>query len=378
MRILILGNGSRWEKEFVEYALLPISCDIIVYGSKERDTYRSFYESNRIKYIPHQDAGSLLMKIPKLRAEAMLHQQIRTLKKFMPFDVIINMFVNNNGLRCANTLRSKNTQVIAYFCGSDILRVENIKLLFLRHNLRKVNQVIFESESVEQGYQRKIKAHKFVTTELIHLGITVFEKIDGLRQNKEEIKLEFGIPKAAKTVCVGYNGNPAQQHLEVIKQINLLPKEEKEDIYLILPMTYGSSLEYIELVSNAAHSTGCNHLVLKSFMNNETMAKLHCLTDIFINAQITDGLSASVLESIYAGATLLNASWLVYPEFKKWNISYVAFESIGDLPDKILSVLHRDVRRNIETNHAILGTKMSWKTTASQWGKILDRREGSL
>ena len=369
MKVLVLGNSaSRWQKEFIRNVLLPLGHEVYVSAARGNDPFEVFYKEHGVNYVVPKPVSDFIMRIPKVRAEAMLRHQVAALQNNAPYDVIINMFATSSELRCARLLSGGTATVIAYFCGSDILRVEGYKLKFLEKELKKVDRVCFASEQVRDGYTKKIGENN---NAVVHLGISVFDWIDKIKNSSREVKKELGIPSDVTTICIGYNANEAHQHIKVIRQIELLPDDVKESVFLLLPMTYGRQQEYVDQVKQCLAESSLQHLVLETFMNDEQMAQLHCATDIFINAQKTDGLSASVLESAYAGAKLINASWLDYPDFSDWKLSYKAFNSFEDLRDVLNEV---SSRKTIDTqyNHDILKNKMSWESTKKSWKAILN------
>ena len=369
MKILVLGNSSsRWQKEFIRNVLLPLEHEVYVFAARGNDPFEALYKEHGIKYVVPKPVSDFIMRIPKVRAEVMLRHQVAVLQNNAPYDVIISMFVSSSELRCARLLSGGTATVLAYFCGSDILRVEGYKLKLLKKELRKVDRVCFASEQVRDGYTKKIGENN---NAVVHLGISVFDWIDKIKNNSRDAKKELGIPSNATTICIGYNANEAHQHIKVIRQIELLPEDMKKRIFLLLPMTYGRQQEYVDQVKRCLAKSNIQHLVLEAFMDDEQMAQLHCATDIFINAQRTDGLSASVLESAYAGAKLINASWLDYPEFSDWKLSYKAFSGFEDLPDVLNEVLSRETIDN-QYNHDILKNKMSWESTRESWKAFLN------
>ena len=370
MRILVLGNSaSRWQKEFIRNVLLPLEHEVYVFASRGENPFKPFYHDNAVKVITPKPVSKMVMRIPKLRAEALLKNQITALRQYGPYDIIINMFVSESGLRCAKALRDKNTKVIAYFCGSDILRAKGYKLMLLKKELRIADKIFFASEQVYQEYRKKVDRMGDRVGQVIHLGISVFAEIDRIRGPIATEKQILGIPDNLTSICIGYNANQAQQHLSALHQLQLLPAEQKEKLILLLPLTYGRRQEYIDELKQELTRSGFKYRLFESFMNDKEMAQLHCATDIFINAQLTDGLSASVLETLYAESTLLNASWLDYPEFQKWGIQYAAFSGFEELPELVLSVLEGKVTCDTKSNMEILNCQMTWEATRNQWSE---------
>jgi hypothetical protein len=105
-------------------------------------------------------------------------------------------------------------------------------------------------------------------------------------------------------------------------------------------------------------------------MDGDQIARLRLATDIFINAQMSDGLSASVLEALYAGAILLNASWLSYREYLEWGLSLLSFSRFEDIPKLVTSVFSKAGKEE-SPSRAVLREKMSWNQCQEAWGRLL-------
>lgn len=374
MKILVMGNTlSRWEKEFVELVLLPLGHEVTVYGGiLDKHPYRSFYQEAGVSYLLPEAVSPALMRLPKIRSIPLLQHKIAALRSNAPYDCIINMFVNSLDLYCDHVIAGPQTKIIAYFCGSDILRCEGAALNRLKHALQWVDTVRFDSEKVKNGYETKIKSAMDTDEDVIHLGASVLDSIDALGLTKAEAKAAMQLPTDRICLCIGYNAGIFQQHLKVLEQIAVLPKSLQNRLFLLFPMTYGKSAEYIVQVRHAAEKSGIPFQILEEFMDNSQMALMHRATDILIHAQTTDGLSSSVLESMYAGSYLINGSWLDYPECRRWQLEYALFDSFSALPNVIQQVCEQLPKFDAAHNQAILYQKNSWNATKTAWEGLLN------
>ena len=375
MRVLILGNpDSIWTKEFIEYAIIRPDIKVsVLYNSQASGKFARFYESLGVEVIMAPPVSAFVMKIPKFRAVLMQKNYIRAARRYSPFDVIINMFVSPDTLYCAIAQKIDRERVLAYFCGSDIIRADALTCFRLKSLLIKTDHVVFASTSVQKTFEEKIGYLNDCKQTTIRLGLSVFSNIDWELTNSsiEKCKRSLGIPIGKITVSIGYNGSEAQNHLCVLKQIKLISPEIKKKILILLPMTYASTKQYSAQVEAVAKVTGCEVMIFNEYMDHKTIAQLRLATDIFINAQVSDGLSASVLESMYAGASLLNASWLHYIEYDNWGLKYRNFSKFEDLPELLSNVMRTPLMRN-EKNREILSSKMSWHQCKVAWDKLLN------
>lgn len=372
--MLILGDPSSvWEKEFVEHVLLPRGHRVFLQSNySEDDRFTGFYEENGIAVIRGEPIPRWVMRMPKIRASIMAQKQSKALAKHGQFDIVINMFVSPAALSQALQCRGERGKVYAFFCGSDIIRSSFWRTLRLRSLLGKVDHVVCASSNVRQAYDTKIGNDASTPCTTIRLGITSFDYIDARLSNgtKNDAKQELNIPLDKITLSIGYNASGAQNHLPVLEQIRCLPQDVRDKLVILLPMTYGGNSRYISSVQKTVSQVGCEFLIFRNFMDGDQIARLRLATDIFINAQMSDGLSASVLEALYAGAILLNASWLSYREYLEWGLSLLSFSRFEDIPKLVTSVFSKAGKEE-SPSRAVLREKVSWNQCQEAWGRLL-------
>ena len=99
--------------------------------------------------------------------------------------------------------------------------------------------------------------------------------------------------------------------------------------------------------------SGLKYVILKDFLDFSEMARLWLSIDVFINAQTTDAMSASLFECIYAGVYVLNAKWLKYKELENANITLDGFERFEEIPQKIAEILlHPILRKHLNNTNS--------------------------
>jgi hypothetical protein len=375
MKVLLLGNPSSvWVKEFVQHVMLPLGAQVFLqesYGG--RPTYYDYYSKAGVRIIPFMPIQKWIMFLPKIRGLVMSNRQREAASKYAPFDVIINMFVSPESLSQAVSNRHEGTRIYAYFCGSDILRSSRLNSLRLKSSLKNCNCIVFASSSVQAAYFQKFGNTGGTSFETIRLGMSGFDYIDSRlsSSSKHDCKSSWGIDPNKLTVCIGYNASKAQNHLPVLRPLKHLSKSELSKITILLPLTYGGNQAYIANVARAASEVGCEFRLFRTYMDMSQIAQLRLSTDVFINAQATDGLSGSVLEALYAGATLLNASWLQYKEYGEWGILYKRFFSYAQIP-QLLAESMGDTS-GVAKNSKSLSGQMSWQQCRGAWARLLKR-----
>ena len=101
------------------------------------------------------------------------------------------------------------------------------------------------------------------------------------------------------------------------------------------------------------------------------MAEMWSQIGFFINAQTTDSLSASVLESLYAGCTLINGKWLRYPEYEEFGIKFYEFNDFSDLLPLIESIVKGENKPIMQEDSKLIYNQFSWEKARSFWKDFL-------
>ena len=136
------------------------------------------------------------------------------------------------------------------------------------------------------------------------------------------------------------------QQLETVDSIIDVLGERKDEVEVILPgrgMAESARLQ----ISQSLDAAGVRYQILDGFIPDEMMSSFRLCADVFINAQLTDACSASMLEYICAGTVVLNAAWLTYSSLDEKSVYYRTFESFESL-----GALLADTLDNLETEKA--------------------------
>lgn len=366
MRILVLGNiNSKWVKEYIENVLIPLGHNVDVLGNEPSCKFRDFYVSNGINIKNEVSASKIMEKIPFLRV---ISSSLRTVKRnqWNTYDIIINMFVNHRDLRICKKVKSANTKVILYYAGSDLLRKSRLQIVLNRTIIPSPDAIVVGSSTLAKAMKQKYSQNtKFET---IRFGISAFENIDKYRDINPAAQRK-------NSFCIGYSGVREHNHLSVIETFNKLPSALKEKVFLVVPMTYMATPDYIKEIRSKLDETGIDYFLPTQYMDNDAMAEMWCGISFFINAQTTDSLSASVLESLYAGSVLLNASWLEYPEYKEFGIKYLKFSNYEELLDEIIGILKQKKDCSDLISSENLKKHMSWQSARDNWSELFSRLE---
>ena len=250
--------------------------------------------------------------------------------------------------------------------GSDFFREtqywqERKRNIYRRASLIQV--ATNEMKNLIQTYDASLKNR----IKVCNFGVSLLSQIDKVRsQMRTEV-----LNKNKIFVACGYNGAKGQQHLKIFNAISQLPYELKNKLILLVPLTYGLSNKYRKQIESALSRLQCEYKLYLNKLSDEDLALLRINTDITINLQITDVLSASLIEHLYSGNVLIVGNWLPYDIFDAANIFY--FKT----PTDLLPSLLEDVINNIEIyksvardNSVKINTLFSWPSVSFKQAEI--------
>lgn len=253
--------------------------------------------------------------------------------------------------------------------GSDFYRVSEKKIDSYKSIFNEIDYIGFnnsytlkEFDNRVKGFSSKLKAVQF--------GIGKFETIKSIKESSstEAIKKELGLPLDKIVVTCGYNANPAQQHGLIIEQLSHLDASYQAKIFLLFPMTYSGTKEYIHQIDDLAKKTGISYKIISGFLTQEDIVKIRIATDIVLNAQISDSFSASLQEHLLCGNVLIAGDWLPYQILDDIGVRYYPV-SKSEFGNKLLEVLQQlnQVRGEVGENAAKIYANGNWEVRIDEW-----------
>lgn len=325
MRILIIGDAnSFWLKSVVEKTIDVRNSKVLIcsYGNER---YRDWYSTQGIDVllIPQNRFGKLNMFVAAGQLKKRLKKQM--------FDLMIIHFVERSAMVIGLHLMSIARRSMVAFWGSDVFRAQRSTVLFFRYALKKYNHINITTDAMldqfHQDYGHGLDA-KITRARFGIFGLDLLKKCLACADLKAD---SWGIPEDKIIIAVGYNGHSAQQHIPVIQELKKMGKDVMPHIHLIFRMTYGGNQEYRDRVKKELMNSDFSYSILTDYLTDEDVAHLTCLTDIFINAQTTDALSASILEHLYAGVHVYNPTWILYRELEHEDVFCTTYSTFGEL-----------------------------------------------
>lgn len=373
-RILLISDvGSFWTKRYIENLLLPEGWEIVLFPIWEQHgRFDAYYQEVGVQVYHDHHKLPIVRHIPRLRLWARVALNAKALKQLGPFDVIHNHYLSQRDLALGYELHKANPNAkwVCSYWGSDLMRQTSVELARMKPYLAACDHITVHSSLHVQRIAKVFGEAYAQKTKVVYFGQTVYQDIDRVRAVADQAtcKAHFGLPTDKPVICLGYNASPTHKHLELLKGLQSLPEETLRGWSLVLQMTYGSfDNSYFGTVKDAAEALPCHTLVLTEFMDGTESAYLRLAADAFVLAIPTDAFSASLQEYLYAGAQVLRAKWLRYPQLDELGIETTEFSEFSQVPELLRHALCKELTPEDREKRAMLKQRYSWDSVREGW-----------
>ena len=259
--------------------------------------------------------------------------------------------------------------------GSDVLRASNNQKQQLKKAFALADYV---SSDLSLGFTDKYVQMYNVSRDKLYdtgYGSEVISSVYKQKPcvEKNLIAKEFGIPEDKYYITCGYAANRAQRHQDMIKAVGtnilLFPKFP----VLIFPFTYGpdKTEEYQSELVNLCSRYQLNCYFVKEYLDDEIMARLRLLSDLFFHILPTDACSASMIEYILAGSICIVGKWLYYPSLETNQKPYYVCDTLADLPE-LVGRIYKKNNPSIEISKETINYILScgWEFRIKKWYQL--------
>lgn len=268
--------------------------------------------------------------------------------------------------------------VVVTVYGSDFYRIQGWERWLQRRFFRAADAVTFTNEATMHALLREdgtLKRKCFIT----RFGLTPLETIDRCRgMDRENMRQALGVPALPVMVCCGYNANAGQQHLQIIGALQKLPESVRSRTLFLFPLTYGGTEEYKNSVKHALKASGLHYALLETFLRGEMNAYVRLLPDIMVNMLVSDQLSGSMQEHLYAGNCVIAGSWLPYAIFEKRGVVMARADSFDALPLMLaeqIGKLH-ECEQHRDGNKRAIAALSRWDEVIRAWEALYAHLQG--
>ncbi|MFH1513428.1 MAG: hypothetical protein ABIG45_08770 [Bacillota bacterium] len=376
--LLIADTDNLYTKRYVERVLLPGGWDVVLFPIWEQTgKFDGWFAEHGAAVYQDTHRLPILRHIPRLRMWARVWANAKSLQKLGSFDAIHNHYLSRRDLALEQAMKRRfpGARWICSFWGSDLLRATPKQISQMAAPLHACDTITVIAapnvDTVRELYGEPM-ARK---TSVCAFGVDLYDDIDRIRLSADRAacKAHFGLPSDRPLICLGYNASPPHRHIELLEALAVLPQETLKGWSVVLQMTYGNTdARYFGSVRAAAAKLPCETLILTEFMNGTESAYLRLAADAFVLAMPTDAFSSSLQEYLYAGALVLCAQWLMYPQLDELDIRLIRFQTIAQVPALLTQALRQPVSADEMQNRAQLKKKYSWNALRGGWTSLYE------
>jgi hypothetical protein len=269
----------------------------------------------------------------------------------------------------------QKAKIVLSSWGSDLLRTAGVDAY--RTQLwacERASRIVVYSLELREMLLAKFGRHLLPKVRLASIGGGLFDAVEGARSSRTRFLQSLGISDDKIVVCIGNNGHPSNQHVPAIRALGQLDERHRSRLAVILPVTYGSSMEYLSAIQDAAAAAHLDVRLLRERMTDFETACLRAATDVLLFVPITDSFSAALCEVIAAGGIAITGAWLPYGLMRRHGIHFHEVADFQNIPQVLRGVL--DDYGAERAKAALLGPRVkdlkAWDRVIPQWIAVYD------
>jgi hypothetical protein len=244
-------------------------------------------------------------------------------------------------------LAPTHAKVICSYWGSDLFRTSGLfEYANQTRALARADVITVQSVEMREILLSKFGRELFPKIHCVPFPVNeqFYHLLDQTRnqpEHVEAVRRSLEAPKGRLLITIGHNGNPANNHLAIIEALTNLPTSVKSTALWVLPMAYQKDQSHIRECERKAAVAGLEFRIVQRYLDWQELAAFRIASDILIHLPVSDALSGTVLESVYAGNTVITGSWLPYSPFRKAGLPLITVENLAELPSCISKTLLR-------------------------------------
>lgn len=266
----------------------------------------------------------------------------------------------------------EDSKSICSFWGSDLLRATGVSNVFyVELALRKASIITVQTRELAEILFCKYSRDFTQKTQCLPFTISteIYESIDKHKLDYkiiEEFKIKYNIPLDKKVIVISHNAFKENNHIEVLKELKKLPHSIKKEITIVLPLSYGRNDKYVEELK-AILIEDIKIILIYEYLDSKEIALLRLSTNIMIQMPISDALSGTMTEVLYAGNKVIAGSWLPYGLLRRNGIVFSEIDNFSDLVPAIVEVLNST---EITNNDLIIKSLLFPNITTPLWNNL--------
>jgi hypothetical protein len=309
-------------------------------------------------------------KVPRLNYQVRIALLKRKLARFpVDFDAVNIHFAEPIYRDLARALKRHSKTLVTTIWGSDFLRAEPSALRALGDTLDSSDIVTSNNPEVLQ----KLVAHYPSISgraRIVRWGLRSLDVIAALQKSEgqDETRNKLGVPLGKVIVTCGYNGSKAQRHATMIDALAALPAAVKSRLFALFPMTYPDDPVYRNEVRKALESARVEYRIVDAKMSMEDICRVRVASDFAVNIQITDSLSASIQEHMFAGSSMIVGKWLPYGVFEKIGVPLQKVATAEEISAALEKAAEESISARFRPPYADrIYDYSSWSSNIGKW-----------
>jgi hypothetical protein len=304
----------------------------------------------------------------------LLHRFLKRRKKF--YDVVHVLYCIQDLMFVKNSLKDASSRLILTVFGSDFYQLDGWKRRWFGPVYRSAD---FVTSNNSRAMEEIGKIYSIAPSKLriCRFGFNALDTLNKFKEIPRSVsRNKLNLPQEKVIVCIGYNYDPIQQHLDILRSIETHPVllAKKDLLFFLIPMTYGTDPVYKEKLAAALAQFPFQHATFEQFLSEEENAHLRKAPDIMIQLQKSDSLSASTQEHMFAGNVLITGSWLPYDDLREADIHFLTVDDPREIGRELALCLDnlQDERGKITNNPEMIYRMSSWGANLTSWLRLYD------
>ncbi len=301
---------------------------------------------------------------------------IKKLSKDRRFDVVNIHFPHYYLAGTMPYFRRMSNNIVVSPWGSDILRVDGIRLKMLLNGI--INKSDYITGAVSGNIGKKILKYSPKCKSKFRPVYWGSETIDFFSHNignidTQSAKNHFGLSNNYVVTC-GYNAFRAQNHDKIIEAIIQIRSQLPDNLKLLFPVSYGGAdkNEYIAELKERCQLNHLDALFVENYMPVSDVFMLRMATDIFVHVQNTDAGSASFLEYVLCNKKIVHCAWIHYPMLETFTpLCYHVTPDFSSLADVILETYYSEppvIQQELVDSILSVG----WEKERIKWNELFE------
>jgi hypothetical protein len=154
----------------------------------------------------------------------------------------------------------------------------------------------------------------------------------------------------------------------MIDALTALPSAVRSRLFALFPMTYPDDPVYRNEVRRALESAQVEYRIVDAKMSLEDICRVRVVSDCAVNIQITDSLSASIQEHIFAGSSMIVGKWLPYSVFEKIGVSFQKVATTEEISAALERTMEESASARFRSPYADrIYDYSSWRSNIGKW-----------